>query len=336
MGFTVGWDVGGAHLKTALLDKSGTVVAANQRPCPLWQGLGQLDAAFADSLADLPNDARHAVTMTGELVDVFPNRKQGVVAIARACRRHLGDQARFWTGDGFVDVAQTERTWRKIASANWLATANLCAQQVPNALMMDMGSTTTDLVAIAKSKVKPQGLDDGDRLISGELVYGGVTRTPVMALGPKIAFQDQLVGVTAEHFATTADLYRLLDKPIHDHYPSADGQGKSAEDSARRLARMVGRDFEDFPLETWRELAQALHLRQLDVIETAARQVLKPHKLPAKAPVIGAGQGGFNAQALAQRLNRPYLPIGYLLRFTAAAAEMAETVVTAIAVASLL
>jgi len=331
--FTVGWDAGGAHLKAAAVDSSGLVVAASQRACPLWQGMDRLESAFAETLSTLPPQAAHAVTMTGELVDLFPNRRDGVNAIAQCCRRVLGDAVRFWAGDGFVGFDQVDGAWRKVASANWLATAALCARHLPDALMMDMGSTTTDLAAIENSTVRAQGLDDGDRMITGELVYSGVTRTPLMALGPRISFQGHTQGLAAEYFATAADVYRMLDKPIIDHYPTADGKGTSAEDCARRLARMVGRDWDDAPMETWRDLARTFFLRQMELIEHAAQRVLHAVPLPDDAPVVGAGQGAFNAETLANRLNRPYQSIGSLLRLPPACEPMAETVVAAIAVA---
>ena len=72
----VGWDIGGAHLKAALLDGKGEIINILQLPCQLWRGLNQLEAAIAVALQAFkinPGYARHAVTMTGELVDLFPN-----------------------------------------------------------------------------------------------------------------------------------------------------------------------------------------------------------------------------------------------------------------------
>ena len=37
-GNIVGWDIGGAHLKAALLNNKGEVLGVFQEPCPLWQG----------------------------------------------------------------------------------------------------------------------------------------------------------------------------------------------------------------------------------------------------------------------------------------------------------
>ena len=148
----VGWDVGGAHLKAAALDESGLVLTVVQVACPLWQGLDKLDSAFRQVLADLPRAEVHAVTMTGELVDLFPNRADGVQGIAQTCARLLGDETRFWAGTGLVGLTDAVRDWRLVASANWLATAAFCALHLPDLLLMDMGSTTTDLAAVKRAK----------------------------------------------------------------------------------------------------------------------------------------------------------------------------------------
>jgi len=329
---TVGWDVGGAHLKAAALDETGLVLDVVQLPCPLWQGLDKLEKAIADTVSRLPKASSHAVTMTGELVDLFVNRATGVMGIAQTCAGQLGETTRFWDGTGFVTLTDVERNWRSIASANWLATAGLCARNLPDLLVMDMGSTTTDLVAVHGSRIRAQGLEDGDRMITGELVYTGVVRTPLMALGPKIEFRGTSQYIAAEYFCTTGDAYRLLGKSLTDQYPTADGKGTSLEECARRLARMVGRDLEDATLPEWQGLAGAFAGRQLGMIRDAALTVLAATPLPPLAPIVGAGQGAFNAKLLAEGLGRPYQPITNFLRLSAGAEGLAETAVTAIAV----
>lgn len=78
----IGWDIGGANLKAACLTQSGTVLAVYQEYCPLWQGMQALEQALTKILAKLPVQiTQHALTMTGELVDLFDNRAQGVQAI---------------------------------------------------------------------------------------------------------------------------------------------------------------------------------------------------------------------------------------------------------------
>src|SRR3954468_13654218 len=79
--YVLGWDIGGAHLKVAAADGNGKVVRVLCLPCPLWQGLDRLDSAIAHALSRMPAGAMHAVTMTGELSDVFRNRAHGVKSI---------------------------------------------------------------------------------------------------------------------------------------------------------------------------------------------------------------------------------------------------------------
>ena len=78
----IGWDIGGAHLKAAYLDGRGAVQRVVQLPCPLWQGLPHLDRALDEALRQMPaRVAKHAITMTGELVDLFATRADGVVSL---------------------------------------------------------------------------------------------------------------------------------------------------------------------------------------------------------------------------------------------------------------
>ncbi len=81
MGVIIGWDIGGAHLKAARV-KDGRVEAAVQVATPLWLGLDSLESAFDSLRAQLGDANHHAITMTGELCDAFPSRREGVVGLA--------------------------------------------------------------------------------------------------------------------------------------------------------------------------------------------------------------------------------------------------------------
>src|SRR3546814_5731741 len=84
----LGLDVGGAHLKAVLIDAEGKVLEALQLACPLWRGLDQLSHALAEVENKLHHTAQqHAVTMTGELADIFPDRHAGVMQISNLLAR---------------------------------------------------------------------------------------------------------------------------------------------------------------------------------------------------------------------------------------------------------
>jgi probable H4MPT-linked C1 transfer pathway protein len=309
----VGWDIGGAHVKACLLEDRRIVDVA-QWPCPLWRGLDQLDSALAAARGRWPQawDAhtRHAATMTGEMVDLFADREEGVARLATRLAEALGPTLRLWSArTGFCAPHDSRRRWHDIASANWRATAEVLAPRLRNALLADVGSTTTDLVALRHGTVAALGTGDGERLATGELVYQGVVRTPLAALAPRVVFDGRVVNVMKELFATTADVYRLTGEldPAHDQHPAADGAPKDLEATRRRLARMVGRDGRDHPAPQWRALAEAWREAQLVDLESQMLRVVAASSLSDDAPVVGAGCGAFLSRELAQRSGRPFV-----------------------------
>jgi probable H4MPT-linked C1 transfer pathway protein len=309
----IGWDIGGAHLKAVAL-QGERIVSVRQRPCPLWQGLACFHEAVAALLRELSPSpgCRHALTMTGELADLFANREAGVFSLIDALCQHVpAEQARVFAGrSGFLaaHAARPEHVLA-IASANWLATGFYATSLIPQALLIDIGSTTGDLLILRDGQVLAQGYTDSERLRHGELVYSGASRTSLMAVARQAPLEGEWVGLMAEHFATTADVYRLTaELPEHaDQFPAADNSGKTAQASARRLARLLGRDVESADLDAWRRLAYYFREQQLAQYTQACLRQLSRGLLQAQAPFIGAGVGRFLVQELAARLKHPYL-----------------------------
>jgi probable H4MPT-linked C1 transfer pathway protein len=307
---TIGWDIGGAHLKAVLLDDNGAVLQVLQLPCPLWLGLNHLESAMNDALqvnghaasgAGLLN-IQHSVTMTGELVDLFTNRHEGVVAIANMAAKLLGKDTLFYAANaGFVRLERVSEVWASIASTNWHASASALAMHVGDALFVDIGSTTTDIIAISNGKVKSENLSDANRMADDSLVYTGVVRTPVMALAQKLVFEGAETNVAAEYFSTMADVYRLTGELATDDAETADGKGKTALESARRLARMIGHDVENYSMETWKALAETCKAVQMQQIKTAVLKHLKPNMT-----IIGAGAGSFLVKQIAKQLKHEF------------------------------
>lgn len=333
----LGWDIGGAHLKAVLVDESGMAFRVWQLPCPLWQGLGKLAASLDAVLQNVQQKpVQHAVTMTGELADIFTDRKAGVRSIAETIAGKLPDTLFYAGPAGFLRLDDITEHLQQIASANWFASAQFLARQVDSALFVDIGSTTSDLVPLHEGRVRNKGYSDAERMQHEELVYTGVIRTPLMSMGSHVAFAGQNCPLAAEHFATAADVYRVtgeLDETI-DLAPTADGAAKTWESSARRIARMICRDLEDASHEQWKSLALAFRQLQLDKLANAASRQLS--QLPVTAPFIGAGAGSFLAKALSQQLGREYLEArDFVTASTPAISESAAVCFPAYAVARL-
>jgi (4-(4-[2-(gamma-L-glutamylamino)ethyl]phenoxymethyl)furan-2-yl)methanamine synthase len=303
----LGWDIGGAHLKVVLLDESGAVLQVLQLPCTLWRGLNYLESAINDALESnihAASGANHAITMTGELVDLFANRHEGVVKISNLVTNLLGKGTLFYAANiGFVRLERVSELSASVASTNWHASASALAMCVSDALFVDIGSTTTDVIAISNSKVTSENLTDAARLADDSLVYTGVVRTPVMALAQKLVFEGVETNVAAEYFATMADVYRLTGEllPEFDQAKTADGKGKTPLESACRLARMIGHDVEDKPIEVWKNLAETCKTLQINQVKAAVLKHLKPNMT-----IIGAGAGSFLAKQIADDLKHEF------------------------------
>lgn len=337
MTITAGLDVGGAHLKVALVEH-GRTVAATQFHCPLWQGTDKLDAALIEAAPLLSRATRHAITMTGELSDQFPDRKTGVITLTARMVREFGPETRFWMGArGFGSATDAMKFASDAGSTNFLATAELVARHYPDTLLIDFGSTTADLIPVVGGKPVPRGLTDADRQATGELVYTGYTRTAVMGVANRAPFKGQWVTLAREYLATMADVRRILDLLPDglDLHATADGRGQSMQESLNRFARMLGRDASEAPAHDWRAAAAFVREEQLRSISDGAYQVLSAQGLPPGAAVVGAGIGVDDTAVIASRLGRPFVSFGTLANAPDELQSAAAHFAPAVAVASL-
>ncbi|HLX97420.1 MAG TPA: hydantoinase/oxoprolinase family protein [Roseiarcus sp.] len=333
MSVVVGWDIGGAHLKAARV-KGGRVEAVVQAPTPLWLGLDSLEAAFAAIGAELGLADRHAITMTGELCDAFPSRREGVAGLATIAAKRLAPAVpSLYAGRaGFVDLGEAAAHAADIASANWHATAALVALRAPYALIIDIGSTTADLIPVAAGRIVAAGYTDAERLAAGELVYTGMARSFVMALTDRAPFRGAWTPLMNEYFASAADVHRILgDLPDGaDKMATADGREKTVEASRARLARMIGREADEGAASEWHGLAAFLAEAQIRQIADAASLRLSRNDVPPDAPVVAAGVGETMAAEVARRLRRSCIGFSALIGAPAEASHCAPAVAVAL------
>jgi len=323
----IGWDIGGAHLK-AVRAQDGVIVAAVQLPCAPHLGVAQIESALREAKGSLGDADRHAVTMTAELSDAFPDRAAGVAQVAAICAHELGgEHLSFYAGAwGLVSRADVAPRARSIASANWRASAELAARHCENALLIDMGSTTTDIVPICGHAVAAQGEDDAGRLACGELVYTGLLRSSPAAGLTLAPVGGRLVPLVDEQFATMADAHRLLnDIPEGvDTGPTVDGRDKGLEASRARLARLVGCDAKDHAPEAWDALAAFFVRSQLRRIEDRLALLVSRAPSLSRAEIVGAGVGRGVVAALAKHEGRAYRDFGEFLPRSSAAISVSD------------
>jgi uncharacterized hydantoinase/oxoprolinase family protein len=201
----------------------------------------------------------------------------------------------------------------------------------------ELGSTTTDLIPFTDHREVATGFSDHQRLANQTLRYTGVVRTPLMAVADRVPFAGEWVYLMAEHFATTADIYRLTgDLPDGaDLLPSADNGEESVVGSTRRLARMLGLDADATDLDGWRRVSRYLVERQVRLLEDACERIRSQTGFSASAPLLGAGVGRFLVERLCHRLGRTYVGFTSLVSCRKPLASKVAECAPAVAVASL-
>lgn len=330
-----GWDIGGAHLKVARCDQNGQLEQVLQFPCALWRGIEELADCLQQAMSALncASDV-HAVTMTGELVDAFTSRREGVAAIVDCFAGFIStEQCRIFAGKkGWYKLEQAKTQWQDVASMNWQASAILAANEIKDGLFIDIGSTTCDIVPFRHQDIDPCGQDDHSRQRDGGLVYTGAVRTPLMAVADKAPLNGYFVPLAGEWFASSGDIWTLLDKldaaDIQDD--SADGQPWSKPHCRQRLARMLATDADMAADWQWQQVAEWFAEKQYQLVTEACLQVLTASPLATDSPVIGAGIGRFMVKACAQRLHRPYIDFSQLCQNMPEAADHAPAAALAL------
>lgn len=287
----LGLDIGGANLKYA--SASGDSFA---RYFPMWSRSHELADQLASDIDQSFPDACHwGVTMTGELADCFADRQQGVLHIINEVMSAAGrlgvEDVIFYGVDGQFRSAESAcRRVDLIAAANWHALASYvaaCWVQTGRAVLVDIGSTTTDIIPLRDGAVDTRARTDFDRLREGSLVYVGCRRTPVCSLVDQVVIGGECIEIMNEWFATIDDVRLVLgfETIDPDDCETADGRPRTVDCAVNRIARMIGRDRRSFSRSDAAELAGQVHtaaarriFRQLERhIEPPTRVILSGH-----------------------------------------------------------
>lgn len=295
-------DIGGANIKAA--HQQGK---ARALPFELWKRPDDLSRILGSLMRTFPPCDGLVVTMTAELCDCYATKAIGVNAVLDAVEKAAAQRPILvWSIDGQLHpVAKIRQEPALAAAANWLALASVAARLVPKGpgILIDIGTTTADLIPLLDGKPAAVGRTDTQRLQTGELVYAGVRRTPVAALATKLPYRGVPTGLAAELFASTLDVYVTLGQiPLDPNdLSTCDGRPRTLDAARDRLARMVGADRSDFSEDDALEFAQgadqALMDRLLDAGKTCCVQVIGRPKT-----AVVAGSGEFLARRLAQKL----------------------------------
>jgi probable H4MPT-linked C1 transfer pathway protein len=334
----LGFDVGGANTKAAFIrTKDGAVkeFASALEYFPFWKrDPDELSTVLLNLKTKLSGSQAVdlvAVTMTAELSDVYHTKKEGVNNILDSVTR-VFEESKVCVLDVSAALRSPESARAeplKVASANWAATGWMVAQQIPNCVVVDVGSTTTSIIPVVDSKLAAEGKTDLEKLMNGELVYTGSLRTNLAAIVNSVPVRGKSAKVSSELFAQSGDVHLLLGNITEAEYTAetADGKGKTRAEASARLARLVCADTDTLTNEEILEIAQYIYRRQVEQAEEGVNQVYlrmgPKSKRNIPAVVTGLGRNFLGRKAVEKAGVAKILDLDELLPKSAALASPA-------------
>jgi len=266
-------DIGGANLKIAI-DDNGTVKEFSHY-FPFWKRKDE----FGDFLRAKVNEFLPAdkvrVTMTAELADCYETKENGAGHIL-GCVRNVVPNSKVLSVDGrFLSIEEALSSPHKVASANWVATASWAAKKFQTGILIDTGSTTTDVIPVKDGEIIAKEKTDLERLQNSELIYSGILRTNVAAIVDEIPINGIPTKTSSELFSVTADVYRILGEISAEDYSceTPDGKDKTVKECMRRLARVVCSDLNELSEKQILGIARFIKEKQVERISDSISKI---------------------------------------------------------------
>jgi hypothetical protein len=279
----LGLDVGGANIKACLLKlrESGFNFKIKVRYSPIWKlGKKCLEDEISETLKELMLSCTDALalTMTAELADVFKNKKEGVFEILNSVKRAIKAKEYYVLNNNarLIPLSNAYSSYKDVAGANYSSLGWLASKISRNCIVIDVGSTTTDIIPVKDGKLAYKGKDDVERLANGELVYTGSLRTNLACIVNKVPYKGKMVSVSSELFSTSADIHLVLGNISKEDYTieTANGRGKSKKECIARISRLICADVSQVSEFDVMIISKYIYNEQVKQIADAIIQVL--------------------------------------------------------------
>ena len=286
----LGLDIGGAHIKVVGLNKTRQIVLVEYLKFYFWDKSKDFLTFIKQINKYIDEKTLIGITMTAELCDSFKTRKQGFNTLLSYCKNLKNDFFFYSLGKSyFVKKAK----YKNVISMNWHAIGSYVSHEVSNCIIIDFGSTTTDLICVKNNKIRNVHFDDFSRLNNSELLYSGLVRTPIFSITNKVKIDDKTFNIIPEIFSNMADIYRIsnLLELYHDIDDTSDLRSKSYINSLCRVSRNLGIDYdtslEDFIIQISKNIVR----KQLASINKSIDILRKKYNLEPEHPIITSGIG---------------------------------------------
>ncbi|MHA1307527.1 MAG: hydantoinase/oxoprolinase family protein [Candidatus Heimdallarchaeota archaeon] len=282
----LGLDIGGANTKFAFIDtekEDNEILIVGSDYFPFWkynenypQYLQELKETIEEKFGTI--EIVVFVT-TAELADCFHTKKEGITTICNYVSSVFTNLSNgpfiYSSKSDFISMENASEQWFEVSATNWIVSANYLGLKYPNIIMIDIGTTTTDIIPINDGKVVAEGYSDLDRLISNELVYTGLLRTNIATILNEVKLPGKIIPVSSELFATTGDAYLIQNLISIEEFTSetADGKSVSKENSLARIARVICADTNQLSENEIQLIAKQTISKQIELLTQALQNV---------------------------------------------------------------
>ncbi|MFX1293264.1 MAG: hydantoinase/oxoprolinase family protein [Promethearchaeota archaeon] len=311
----IGFDVGGVNIKAVFVSYASNKsynMKIISRYYPMWlknpdNFPGLIQTMLSKLTGDLGVD-EIGLTMTAEVSDAYFTKKEGIIHILSTFSKIMPQITKKVISiyNKFLPIEEAVKDYTAVASANWVATALFVGKKFPNCILIDIGSTTTDIIPISDGLPDTLGKTDTDRLLNKELIYTGALRSTIPSIVSKVPIRGKLCPISFEKFSLIADVHLLLDHITAELYTcdTADGRQKTKGDAIARLSRIVCADINILSESEIYELANYIYERQLNQIREGLIQVLTTReKYDYSSPIVVTGLGhNFLARRVAEQI----------------------------------
>ena len=164
-----GFDIGGANTDLAVVkfDDKGEIcsIKTDFLYFPMWLKKDKLGKALLELVENEIEDIDAVgICMTAELVDAYKTKNEGVIDIATKSREVFSVPVGFIGLNGVLKFDDVVKNPDQFAAANWIATSKIAAKIDPNCIMIDTGSTTTDIIPIKEGSECTRGRSDSRKI----------------------------------------------------------------------------------------------------------------------------------------------------------------------------
>ncbi|MHA1728284.1 MAG: hydantoinase/oxoprolinase family protein [Promethearchaeota archaeon] len=217
-------------------------------------------------------------TITAELSDAFNTKEEGIIFICNALKKIFDEKKIFIINivGKFLTIKEAKADFLTVSASNWVATSLVFGEHEKLGILLDMGSTTLDLIPIKEGIPVTIGKSDTDRLLNNELLYTGVLRAPISSIVQTVPLRNSMCPISFERFAIMADVYKMLGKITEKQYAceTADGRGIDIEHCYARLSRMVCGDPTLISKTELQEIAIYIYNAQKKMVKESIRMTI--------------------------------------------------------------